>query len=314
MKAWLVALAVLGGATPAVVGQSLPAVYLNEQNQATVPDSATHYRVVEQRPESGLYPMREFAMNGTLLLRGFLASIDPPLRSGMFTGFHPNGAKASQVHFQDDRPEGVYIAWNEEGKVQERGEYHHGERTGRWLSVHRNGQRRSTGNYAAGQPVGEWRYYYGNGQLAAVETSHPSQPTSLTLYNEDGSRYEGLPRRRQTPEFPGGEQALLEYLARHTNYPRDARRKGITGKVYVSYTVEEDGRVGQVRVLRGLAADIDNEARRVVASLPRFRPGREYNVPTSFTYTVPIYFAPQFSLFGGPKPPPTPPVEARANW
>ncbi|MCC3159121.1 TonB family protein [Hymenobacter sp. 15J16-1T3B] len=313
MKAWLAAFIVFGGA-PAAVAQSLPAVYLNEQNQATVPDSATHYRVVEQHPEGSLYPMREYAMNGTLLLRGFLTSIDPPLRSGTFVGFHPNGAKASQVHFQDDRPEGLYVSWYEDGKVQERGEYHHGERTGRWLSVHRNGQRRSTGNYTSDRPTGEWHYYYSNGQPAAVEVIRPAQPTALTLYNEDGSRFDGLPLRRQAPEFPGGEPALLEYLARHTNYPREARRKGITGKVYVSYTVGEDGRVGQVRVLRGLSPDADNEAKRVVASLPRFRPGREYNVPTSFTYTVPIYFAPQFSLFGGPKPPPSPPVEARANW
>lgn len=312
MKAWLAVL-LIGGA-PAAVAQSLPAVYLNEQNQVTVPDSATHYRVVEQRLEAGLYPMREFAMNGTLLQRGFLATIDPPLRSGTFTGFHANGNKASQVHFQDDQPEGLYVSWYEDGKVQERGEYHRGQRVGRWLSVHRNGQRRSTGSYQADRPSGEWHYYYSTGQPAAVETIQPGQPNALTLYNEDGSRYVGLPQRREAPEFPGGEMALLEYLARHTNYPREARRKGITGKVYVSYTVGEDGRVGQVRVLRGLSPDADNEAKRVVANLPRFRPGREYNVPTSFTYTVPIYFAPQFTLFGGPKPPPTPPVEARANW
>ena len=253
-------------------------------------------------------------MNGTLLLRGALASIDPPRRSGTFTGFHANGNKASQIHFQDDQPEGLYVAWYEDGKVQERGEFHNGARTGRWLSVHRNGQRRSTGFYQADRPTGEWHYYYNSGQPAAVEKLQPGQPNALTLYNEDGSRYEGLPQRRQAPEFPGGETALLEYLARHTNYPREARRKGITGKVYVSYTVGEDGKVGQVRVLRGLSPDADNEAKRVVANLPRFRPGREYNVPTSFTYTVPIYFAPQFTLFGGPKPTPTPPVEARANW
>jgi TonB family protein len=313
MKAWLVAL-LMSGTISAAVGQSLPAVYLNEHNQATVPDSATHYRVVEQRPEAGLYPMQEFAMNGTLLQRGFLASIDPPVRSGAFIGYHPNGAKASQVYFQDDQPEGLYVAWYDNGKVQERGEYHRGQRTGRWLSVHPNGQRRSTGSYQANRPTGEWRYYYNNGQPAAVAATEPGQPADVTLYNEDGSRYIGLPQRREAPVFPGGEQALVDYLLQHTNYPRDARRKGIVGKVYVSYTVGEDGRVGQVRVLRGLSPEADNEARRVVASLPRFRPGREYNVPTSFTYTVPIYFAPQFSLFGGPKPALSPPVEARANW
>ncbi|AYA38637.1 TonB family protein [Hymenobacter oligotrophus] len=311
MKALLAALLLVGGASVAEA-QSLPAVYLNEQNQEAVPDSATHYRVVEQQPENGLYPMREYALNGTLLLRGYLESLEPPKRSGLFTTYYPSGAKASQVNFQNDQPNGVYVAWYEDGKVQERGEYYNGERTGRWLSVHRNGQRRSTGMYHQNQPTGEWRYYYSSGQPAAVEQI--GQEASAKLFNEDGTRHDGLVQRRQAPEFPGGEQALVEYLIQHTVYPKDARRKGITGKVYVTYTVGEDGRVGQVRVLRGLSPEADLEAKRVVESLPRFRPGREYNVPTSFTYTVPIYFAPQFNLFGGPKPPPTPPVEARANW
>jgi TonB family protein len=313
MKVLLAALLICGGA-PAVVAQSLPAVYLNEQNIETVPDSATHYRVAEQKQEEGLFPVREYAMNGTLLLRGYLASIDPPVRSGVFTWYYPSGAKASQVQFQNNEPEGVYVAWYEDGKVQERGEYHQGQRSGSWLSVHRNGQRRSSGLYSANRPHGEWRYFYNTGQVAAVERIEQGQPSALTLYNEDGSRFEGLPTRRQVPLFPGGEQALVEYLAQHTTYPKEARRKGITGKVYVSYTVGEDGRVGQVRVLRGLSPDADLEAKRVVESLPRFRPGKEYNVPTSFTYTVPIYFEPQFQLFGGSKPPPATPVEARATW
>ncbi|KAA9338412.1 TonB family protein [Hymenobacter busanensis] len=312
MKVLLVALFVcsaLGGAA-----QSLPAVYLNERNEETVPDSASHYRIVDQRPEAGLLPMREYAMNGTLMLRGFLTSQETPVRNGLFTWYHPNGAKASQVHFHDDEVTGLYVAWYDDGKVRERGEYHNGVRTGRWLSVHRNGQKRSEGQYAGNHALGEWRYYYNTGQPAAVESIEQGQPTALTFYNENGTLFDGLLLRRQPPEFPGGETALLDYLNAHTEYPKDARRKGITGKVYVSYTVDEDGRVSQVRVVRGLSADADNEAIRVVKSLPRFKPGREYNVPTAFTYTVPIYFAPDFRLFGGPKPAPTPPVEARATW
>ena len=189
-----------------------------------------------------------------------------------------------------------------------------GQRSGRWLSVHRNGQKRSEGHYHANAPYGEWRYYYDTGQLATVESEYRGQASVLVSYKEDGSRNAEAVSPRQPPVFPGGETALMSYLVRNTVYPREARRKGITGKVYVRYTVDEAGRVGQVYVVRGLAPDIDTEARRVVSSLPRFIPGREYNVPTAFTYTVPIYFAPNFSLFGGPKPPQAPPIEARANW
>ncbi|WP_081910775.1 energy transducer TonB [Hymenobacter sp. APR13] len=314
MKALLAALSIclLACAEPARA-QSMPAVYLNSRDEATVPDSATHYRVIDRKNELlGTYAMREFSLTGTLLLRGTLSSIDPIVRTGLLTWYHPNGAKAAQVHYRTDEAEGVYVAWDEDGHVRQRGEYLNGQRTGTWISVHRNGQKRSKGTYAAGRAVGEWRYYYDTGQLSALELLGRDKGPALAFFNEDGSPYVGKLQKRELPQFPGGEGALLSYVARNTDYPRNSRRKGITGKVYVRYTVDEQGRVGQVQVVQGLSPETDQEARRVVASLPAFRPGREYNVPTAMTFTVPIHFSPSFSLFNGTRPPQVPPTEARA--
>jgi TonB family protein len=295
-------------------GQSLPAVYLNDHDQATVPDSATHYRIVDRRNELlGTYAMREYSLSGTLLLKGTLSAIDPPVRNGLLTWYHPDGSRAAQVHYHDDEAEGLYLGWYEDGKVSQRGDYTDGQRVGRWISVHRNGQKRSEGRYNAGRPVGEWRYYYDTGELSAIEMpDRQGKPLALAFFNKDGSPYMGRVRTREFPKFPGGEAAMLSYIARNTVYPRTIRRKGITGNVYVSYTVDEQGRVGQVRVVQGLAPDADTEARRVVASLPAFEPGREYNLPTAMTFTIPIHFAPNFSLISGVKPPQVPPSEARA--
>ncbi|MCC2546890.1 TonB family protein [Hymenobacter sp. BT175] len=312
MKAYLVALLVFGAAT-AGLAQSLPAVYLNAHEEETVPDSATHYRIVDRRSGSD-YPVREYNLSGTLRLRGTLSNIDPPIRNGLFTWYHPNGSKASQVHYRDDEAHGVYVAWYEDGHISSRGEYEDGQRTGRWVSVHRNGQKRSTGAYVAGRQHGEWRYYFDNGQLSAVEQFNHGHSLAVAFYKSDGSVLARPLARRQAPEFPGGEAALLQHLARATVYPKSARRKNISGKVYVTYTVGEDGRVGQVRVVRGLAPEVDNEARRIVANLPAFRPGREYNVPTAMTFTLPIIFGPSFSLFGEARPLHTRPIEARAGY
>ena len=293
--------------------QSMPAVYLNDRDQETIPDSATHYRVVDQGSGVGGYAMREYSLAGTLLLRGTLSAIDPPIRDGVFTWYHPNGAKASQVHYRDDEADGVYVAWYEDGRVSQRGEYTDGQRTGRWLTVHRNGQKRSEGHYQLGRLHGEWRYYLNTGQLSAVERLKQGRSLNLTLYQADGTPSPGG-ERRKVPEFPGGQAALLNYVARNTVYPKTARRRNITGSVYVTYTVSEDGRVGQVRVVRGLSPEVDNEARRVVASLPVFRPGYEYNVPTAMTFTLPIHFSPTFTLLHGLRPQQGPPIEARVGY
>ncbi|WP_324676080.1 TonB family protein [Hymenobacter sp. GOD-10R] len=303
------------GVTPrASYAQSLPAVYLNARNQATVPDSATHYRVVDQKEEAGGHVMREYSLAGTLLLQGTLSAIDPAVRNGLFTWFHPNGAKASQVHYHDDVANGLYLAWYEDGRVSQRGEYANGRRTGRWLSVHRNGQKRSEGHYLVGRQHGEWHYYFNTGQLSAVERLNQGRSLNLALYQADGSPSLAAGQRRRAPEFPGGEAALLSYLARNTVYPKTDRQRNITGSVYVTYTVGEDGQVGQVHVVRGLSPEADSEARRVVASLPAFRPGSEYNVPTAMTYTLPIHFAPSFTLLHGIRPAQEPPTEARAGY
>ncbi|WP_460623166.1 TonB family protein [Hymenobacter tenuis] len=293
--------------------QSLPAVYLNNRDEATVPDSATHYRVVDRKNELlGTYAMREYSLSGTLLLRGTLSSIDPPVRNGLLTWYHPSGSKAGQVHYRDDEAQGLYVGWYEDGRVSQRGDYADGQRVGRWISVHRNGQKRSEGRYNAGRPVGEWHYFYNTGQLSAIEMpDRQGKPLALAFFNEDGSPFMGKVRARELPQFPGGEAAMLNFIAQNTNYPRNVRRKGITGNVYISYTVGEDGRVGQVQVVQSLAPEADQEARRVVASLPAFEPGREYNLPTAMTFTIPIHFAPNFSLLSGLRPPQLAPSEAR---
>lgn len=285
---------------PAARAQSMPAVYLNARDEATIPDSATHYRLVDLRAEeSAGYTMREYSLTGVLQVSGTLSSIEPVVRQGLFTWYHPSGSRAQQVQFLHNTMTGMYLAWYEDGRVRLRGEYSQGQRVGRWLSVHRNGQKRSEGSYLAGEPHGQWRYYYNTGQLSAEEELNHGQSVGLRFYNPDGSAWSGLVVRRQMPAFPGGQAALLQYLARNTHYPKLARRKKITGSVHVSYTVDESGHITQVQVVKSLAPEVDNEARRVVASLPTFLPGREYNVPTAMTFTLPIHFAPAFSLFGG---------------
>lgn len=314
MKALYLSVLVLTCVAPCVRGfaQTLPAVYLNSRDQETIPDSATHYRVVDVLSTTE-FGVREYSLVGTLLLRGTLTAITPPVRNGLFTWLYPTGTKASQVQFRDNQAQGLFVAWYEDGHVRSRGEYEAGKRTGPWLTVHRNGQKRSEGQYQKDQPHGEWRYYYDTGQLSAIERWYAGRTLSLTYYLPDGAALAGTSQKRQPPEFPGGEEAFLRYINQQTVYPKEARRRNLTGQVFVNYTVGEDGRVGDVRVVRGLSPELDNEARRVVLGLPTFRPGREYNLPTAMTFTLAINFTPNLTLFGNSLPPQGPPTEARAS-
>ena len=94
----------------------------------------------------------------------------------------------------------------------------------------------------------------------------------------------------QMPQFPGGEAALLKYLASHINYPPMAAENGIQGRVIVQFVVDKTGKVGEVKLVRTVDKDLDNEAVRVCKSLPKFTPGRQNGQPVSVWYTLPVTF------------------------
>ncbi len=94
----------------------------------------------------------------------------------------------------------------------------------------------------------------------------------------------------QMPAFPGGDAELMKYLSSHINYPPMAMENNIQGRVIVQFVVTKTGKVGEVKVVRGVDRDLDNEAVRVVKSLPDFIPGRMNGQAVNVWYTLPVTF------------------------
>lgn len=94
----------------------------------------------------------------------------------------------------------------------------------------------------------------------------------------------------EMPMFTGGRGALQNYLAESVKYPSEAFKNGIKGKVYVTFVVNKKGGVDRARVVRGVENTLDEEALRVVKSLPNWAPGLEKGKAVDVSYTVPINF------------------------
>jgi len=94
----------------------------------------------------------------------------------------------------------------------------------------------------------------------------------------------------EMPEYPGGLQALRNFLAQTVKYPEAAVKKGIQGKVYVTFVVNKDGSVSNAKIARGVDPLLDAEAVRVVNSLPTWKPGKEKGQVVAVQFTVPISF------------------------
>lgn len=92
------------------------------------------------------------------------------------------------------------------------------------------------------------------------------------------------------PVFPGGEAALITFIGTNVRYPAKAREYRIEGNVYVSFVIEKDGSVTNVKVIRGIGGSCDEEAKRVISLLPNFIPGKQNGVPVRVQQIVPISF------------------------
>ena len=94
----------------------------------------------------------------------------------------------------------------------------------------------------------------------------------------------------QMPKFPGGDAELYKFISNNLNYPAMAIENNVQGRVVVQFVVTKDGSIGNVKVVRSVDRDLDNEAIRVCKKLPKFIPGKQNGQPVNVWYTLPVTF------------------------
>lgn len=92
------------------------------------------------------------------------------------------------------------------------------------------------------------------------------------------------------PAYPGGIEAMYNYLAENIKYPEAAKAAGEEGRVFVRFVVEADGSITGTEVVRGIGGECDAEALRVINAMPKWTPGMKGGKPVRVQYTVPINF------------------------
>ena len=95
----------------------------------------------------------------------------------------------------------------------------------------------------------------------------------------------------EMPVFPGGIQGMIKFLSENISYPKEAQKKKISGRVLVSFVVEKNGSVSEVQTERSLYPSLDEEAVRVVKSMPNWTPGKQGGQVVRVKYTLPITFS-----------------------
>ena len=117
-----------------------------------------------------------------------------------------------------------------------------------------------------------------------------SGPVGPVMAAEEGDEGEVFQVVEQMPEFPGGMDKLMEYLSKNIKYPSIAQENNIQGRVVVEFVVNKDGSIVEPKVMRSVDTSLDNEAMRVIKSMPKWNPGKQRGKAVRVRYTVPVFF------------------------
>lgn len=115
-------------------------------------------------------------------------------------------------------------------------------------------------------------------------------PVTSSLSTATAGQPEVLTHSEELPAFPGGDAAYSAFIKQNAVFPKEALVRRISGTVYVSFVVDEQGRITDARVIKGCGGGLDEEALRLVRIMPWWTPGKEGGKPVRVARTIPVPF------------------------
>jgi TonB family protein len=163
--------------------------------------------------------------------------------------------------------DGLYQIWDKDGSIWQKG------------------------NYRDEKKHGEQLTYYTSGKIQRVEILEEGKFQSGKCFDKTGKEEEFYHIVvEEQPEFVSGQSELFKYLGRTIKYPKQARKDGVEGTIYVGFIVEADGAISNVDLKRGVHPLLNAEAMKVVSEMPKWKPGKTNGKYVRVAYTLPIKF------------------------
>jgi TonB family protein len=126
--------------------------------------------------------------------------------------------------------------------------------------------------------------------FSAVKAQTKAFPPDVDIKEPVYSTVQESPQQEIAPEYPGGISKFYRYIQDSLKYPEKARRKNIQGKVFISFVVDKDGSLTNVKVIKGVSSEINAEAIRLIKESPKWKPGMQNGNAVRVQYAAPIPF------------------------
>lgn len=282
--------------------------YMKDRStQVTTKDSAKYIVVIMPVDTSKLFPVREYYLNGKLKLIGkalsnkafvelegtstsyyrngnrkSISNYHKGFVTGVVTTYYPNGNFYSSIHYTNDYKTKLIECRDSTGKVLAT------NGTGHWIKFDDKFKLvTGEGDVADSLQTGQWH--------GAIDSASTYTCTFVKGEGMAGVRYSGgqaypFAKAEVEPEFKGGKEKFYAFLAKKVKYPKEAKENGIQGKVFVTFVVQKDGTLSDIRAIPGPDESLITEAVRVVSTSPLWQPGSQYGLPVRVQYTIPLAF------------------------
>lgn len=274
----------------------------------SVQDSADFVRFIcpADSADGNLHTVKDFYTNGKPKLLTKSSSDNMYLvEEGVCIEFYKNGKRKSISNYEKGIPTGEETDYYPNGKLHKVVSYINHQ-------IFLNEFRDSTGKAMTENGNGTWTKFDDDFNFLAsgpVKDGKPDGEWSGKIIN--GKKQSGIykngkfisgddvnidPRRVFTavdiaPHFPGGDAAFGQFLGRNIRYPSAARINNVQGRVIITFVVEKDGSLSDIKVVRGIGSGADEEALRALRLSPLWVPGMQNGHPVRVQYSVPVQFA-----------------------
>lgn len=292
----------------------------NNGKQVTIKDSADYIRIVSE-PDSGtvLYNVKEYFTSGKAKLIGKSSKIEYNVLEGQCVTYFPSGKRRQIADYKGGQIDGDEYNYYPNGKFYTYKKYLRKQRvpgggvtdicliqscndsTGKVLAADGNGHFIGfhddfihiceEGDVKSGSMDGEWKGTIDPGYRSTfTETYNAGKFIGGQSVDTTGKIYL-YSKRKVSPEYVGGEDALGRFLQKNIRYPSQARKNNIQALVYIGFVVEKDGTLTNAEVQNIVNEELAAEALRVLKLSPRWKPGKYFGAEARVQFTLPINFS-----------------------
>ena len=210
-------------------------------------------------------------------------------KNGMFAFYYENGTIQTKGEYLVNKKNGKWTSYYENGKIKSEEIYVNDEKNGKSVLYFENGNIEEEGEYTNDKKNGYWISYCEEGYKFSRTKYENGKYIEVIYWNSEGKEI-SVKEAEVMPEFPGGMNALEEFIYSNVHYPRVAKENGIHGTVKLKFYIDKDGIVTDIDLSEGVGGGCDEEAMRVVKMMPKWKPGMQCNKPIRVLFNIPIKF------------------------